>query len=118
MYYTKKTLINQNGNGNIEQYDDNGILIANFKVKKQPDGKFNVKLSFINQAAPFESQLECIKKTYDFIKSTCDKDTTCSISCDIAPNCAVVMYGVAAAHCAASGNTPPKKAVSTLSVAD
>ncbi|MEC3875584.1 hypothetical protein [Chryseobacterium salviniae] len=108
----EKTILDPDGNGNIEQYNENGIIIANFRVKKQLNGKFNTELSFINNAAFFDGQLECIKKTYDYIKSTCDKDTTCSIACDIAPNCAIVMYGVAAAHCAARNNTPPKTSLS------
>ena len=103
----EKTLINESGNGNIEQYDENGMLVANFGVVKK-DEKFNVKLNFVNNAALLPDQLECIKKTYDYIKKTCEKDTTCSISCDLSPQCATVMYGVAAAHCAATGNKPVK----------
>ncbi len=110
----EKTLLNEEGNGVIQQFDENGILIANFDVRKQLE-TFTVKLTYVNNTNAFDSQVECINKTYDVIKSTCDKDATCTMSCNIAPNCAVVMYGVAVAHCAATGNTPPKKALSTLS---
>lgn len=109
----EKTLINQNGNGNIEQYDDNGTLIANFDVKKEA-GKYNVKLNFISPATALTDQLTCVRKTYNYIKKNCDKDTTCSISCDLSPQCATIMYGVAIAHCAASGNKPPKEASYSL----
>ncbi|SDL58540.1 hypothetical protein [Chryseobacterium taihuense] len=103
----EKTLLSDDGEGNIEQYDENGVIIARFNVEKK-DGKFNVTLSYVNSFAVFGGQAECVKKTYDYIKSTCDKNTTCSISCDLSPQCAVIMYGVAIAHCAASGNKPAK----------
>lgn len=103
----EKSLVSGSGNGNIEQYDENGILLANFAVTKK-DGKFNVKLNFVSSSTLFGDQLTCIKKNYDYIKSTCDKDTTCSIACDLSPQCAIVMYGVAAARCAADGNKPVK----------
>jgi hypothetical protein len=110
----EKNLVNQNGIGSIEQYDVNGILVANFDVRKKEDGKFNVKLNFVSPVASLADQLSCIKETYDTIKKTCDRDTTCSISCDLSPQCAVIMYGVAAAHCAASGNKPSKGASTDL----
>lgn len=103
----EKTLINQSGNGKIEQYDENGTLVADFDVKKEA-GKYNVKLSFVNPAISLVDQLSCIKETYDYINKNCDSDTACSITCDLSPQCAVIMYGVAAAHCAASGNKPVK----------
>ena len=107
----EKTLINQRGNGSIEQYDVNGILVANFDVRKNEDGKFNVKLNFVSPVASLADQLTCVKETYNYIKKTCDGDTACFISCDLSPQCATVMYGVALAHCVASGNKPIKAAV-------
>lgn len=103
----EKTLLNQTGNGSIEQYDENGTLVAHFDAQKV-DGKYNVKLGFVNPSISLVDQLSCIKETYDYIKKNCDSDTACSITCDLSPQCAVIMYGVAAAHCAASGNKPVK----------
>jgi len=108
----EKTLIDESGNGNIEQYSEDGVLVANFDVKKNIDGKFNVKLNFINSALPPDTQLSCVSKTYTVIKKTCDNDTTCSVSCDLSPQCAMIMYGVATAHCLATGNKPAQMSTS------
>ena len=59
--------------------------------------------------AVVEPSLKCIRATVTYMRSACLSTDGCAVLCDLMSTaCTSQMYIVAAAHCAANNNQPPK----------
>lgn len=98
-------------NGFIEQYNEKGNFLMDFKIQKLGDSKTVVKLndllvserlglnSLEKLSESEESWIECVSRIKATIEEACDNNDTCAIACDLSSSCATYMYAVAAARC-------------------
>ena len=110
IFIYEKTNLDLHENGFIEQYDEKGNFIADFKVAKLGNGKFSVKINdlFKSDRLGLDSTLllredwpACVRRNYKTINDACQASDSCAILCDVSPNCVAYMYAVAAARCTA-----------------
>lgn len=113
MFLYEKNNLDENQNGYLEQYDEKGNFLLDFKVMKENNGKFSINFndlliskrlgldSTFKLDSVAESWIQCVKRIHDVIENACDQSEVCSISCDLSPNCEMYMYAVAAARCTA-----------------
>lgn len=52
--------------------------------------------------------IKCVRETAKKIKEIVEADDVAGSLCDLSPQCTSYIYAVAAAHCAANNNQPPK----------
>lgn len=89
----------------IENQSDNSMTYLYSKHNNENFIIFDKNGQVMNSLF-FADTLQCTKDTFNYMKKACDANTTCSITCDLSPNCIAYMYAVAYAHCATGGKAP------------
>lgn len=103
--------------------DNRSILVAitkNNSISFSYVSSDNIKISYNNgEIVELKNNLfstydlvnpsiKCIRETAKKIKQIVEADDVAGSLCDLSPQCNSYIYAVAAAHCAANNNQPPK----------
>lgn len=115
LFIYEKNNLGKDQNGYVEQYDENGNFLLDYKITKLQNGKLQViqndfikskrlnvdSTNKLNVLA--ETWLQCVRRIQRFMIETCLADDVCGLACDLSPNCAAYTYAIAAARCTADG---------------
>lgn len=123
---SKKTIVNsQKLNATVYSYkiNENAVVLVAVTGNNSFGYSFVTKddiiisnkdfssVSFSKDFAPYNEAvptLKCIRETVKKMKQIVEADDLAGGLCDLSPNCNAYLYAVAAAHCAATNNQPPK----------
>lgn len=88
--------------GFFEHYDENGQLLANFKVKllKEMTYVFTINDVFVDNYTGKLAPKCSVGNIYKKLKSACAASETCDMLCDLNPSCFPMLFAWAQAYCA------------------
>ncbi|ADQ81224.1 hypothetical protein [Riemerella anatipestifer] len=111
VFIFEKNNLDENENGYIEQYDEKGNFLLDYRVNKLVSGKYSVVLNdfMISRRLGLdstnkldtvtESWVECVQRVRDVIREACKSNSVCTITCDLSASCEAYVYGLAATRC-------------------